>query len=50
MFLSIAVIKSNKEILLANDMVRDKISSCAHDQKAVFELLTPIQGIRRSLC
>lgn len=50
MFLSIPLIKNNKEVLLASDMVRDKISSCVDDQKAVCELLTPIQGISRSLC
>lgn len=32
MFLSIAAIKNNEEVLLASDMVRDKISSCVDDQ------------------
>lgn len=49
MFLSIPPIKSNKEVLLASDMVRVKISSCVDEQKAVCELLTPVQGVSRSL-
>lgn len=31
-FLSIAAIKNNEEVLLASDMVRDRISSCVDDQ------------------
>lgn len=50
MFLNIPPIKNNKEVLVVNDMVRDKISSCVDDQSAVCELLTPIQGISRFLC
>lgn len=49
MFLSIPPIKSNKEVLLASDMVRVKISSCVDEQKAVCELLTLVQGVSRSL-